>query len=169
MTRAVVKLYLNGKFELGAWVSHLGHPNPFLRNILKKVDLENTEKLSQNVWSNILLFANHHTWRWLKVPKKKAAFNNQLNKDKTAKVYSMFWGINLNEFDLYDNGLFGEWEYTIRVNKKNVKIEVKYQGEVFSWEGSYKSLDNSRDDIITQMEEWGIKIDKELADCDCKN
>lgn len=169
MTKAIIKLHLNGKFELGAWVAHLGSPSPFLNNILKRVNLKDNTNLSYDIWSNITLFANHHTWRYLKVPKKKIAFNTQVYEDGTAKTYCRFWGVNLNEYDLMNNGLFADWEYTMKVNKKKVKIEVKYQGEYYYWEGTYKSLTEVRETLIQNLEEWGAKIDKELADCDCHN
>jgi hypothetical protein len=185
MTKAVLKFYHNNKFEMGAYINHDGGVDGVLRVVMETLLLQNlrSEVSYMEIWEKIQTFSTEHIYKYLKVEKKRLAFYNQLNSDGTpVGTGVIFWGINLSNKDLEKHFIFPDITYEIRVLEdqkttpfkilKKISVKMIYGGQ--ETKSHYKvgfpvftGKDEQLEQYLNELKKVIIKIDNELADCDC--
>jgi hypothetical protein len=164
-TKAIFKIYENGKFLLGSWVKFDGGINQhsifpyFIKNI--KYDMD-----KKSIYDIINKFVNDNKFRTMFGDKKKP-FINQTNDEGMTGVDVLFWDKPITDKKLYEENVWGEYIYEVRFTKSKIKIKVIYNGNEKTFQlGAYWGT-NSIVRILDELNKWVDGIEYGLNDCDC--
>ena len=174
-TKAIFKIYNEGKFVIGSWVKYDGGVEAtsvfpyFLKNLKHKIE-------KKSFYDAINKFVNDGKFGSMFGDKKKP-FINQINEDGMISPDVLFWDTNLSDKKLMTENIWGEYIYEVRFGKKNIKIKINYnsnQKEIEIKDGWNWVLENhpSHNDtmilsIMNDVYKWVDDIDYGLNDCNC--
>ena len=168
-TKAIFKIYDNGKFVMGSWVKYDGGVNDtsVLRPVLYSLGKDfNKERF----YHTINKFVNDGKFRNMFGDKKKP-FINQINEEGMTAVDVLFWDIPLSDAKLYKDYIWGEFIYEIRYVKDGVNIKVSYNGNEITKKVGTDMYGNLRtggiQHILIDLNKWVEDIDYGLNDCNC--
>jgi hypothetical protein len=168
-TKAIFKIYDNGKFVMGSWVKYDGGVDD--TSILRPVLLSLRNNFSkQAFFQTINKFVNDGKFGSMFGDKKKP-FINQINEDGMAPVDVLFWDIPLSDKKLMDDYIWGQFIYEIRYVKDGVNIKVSYNGNEITHKltrkeyGVYNTADIQH--ILIDLNKWVDEIEYGLNDCNC--
>ncbi len=168
-TKAIFKIYDNGKFVMGSWVKYDGgvDDTSVLRPVLYSLGKDfNKERF----YHTINKFVNDGKFRNMFGDKKKP-FINQINEEGMTSVDVLFWDIPLSDAKLYKDYIWGEFIYEIRYVKDGVNIKVSYNGNEITKKVGRDMYGNLRtagiQGILIDLNKWVEDIDYGLNDCNC--
>jgi hypothetical protein len=168
-TKAIFKIYDNGKFVMGSWVKYDGgvDDTSVLRPVLYSLGKDfNKERF----YHTINKFVNDGKFRNMFGDKKKP-FINQINEEGMTSVDVLFWDIPLSDTKLYKDYIWGEFIYEIRYVKDGVNIKVSYNGNEITKKVGRDMYGNLRtagiQGILIDLNKWVEDIDYGLNDCNC--
>ena len=168
-TKAIFKIYDNGKFVMGSWVKYDGgvDDTSILRPVLLSLGKDFNK---QAFYQTINRFVNDGKFRNMFGNKKKP-FINQINEEGMAPVDVLFWDIPLSDKKLMDDYIWGEFIYEIRYVKDGVNIKVSYNGNEITKKIVRDMYGNLRagntQHILIDLNNWVDEIDYGLNDCNC--
>jgi hypothetical protein len=164
-TKAIFKIYNEGKFVIGSWVKYDGGVSstsifPYFLNKLK-YDVD-----KKSIYDSINQFINDGNYRTM-FGDKKIPFIRQINDDGMNETEVLFWDTCLSDVKLYREGVWAEYTYEVRFTKDKVKIKVIYNGHEKTYElkGYWGTMKIAS--IITDVNKWVDDIEYGLNDCNC--
>ena len=168
-TKAIFKIYDNGKFVMGSWVKYDGGVDD--TSILRPLLLSLRNNFSkQSFYQTINSFVNDGKFGTMFGDKKKP-FINQINEEGMAPVDVLFWDIPLSDKKLMTDYIWGEFIYEIRYVKDGVNIKVSYNGNEITKKIGREIYGNLRtgdiQHILIDLNNWVDEIDYGLNDCNC--
>jgi hypothetical protein len=177
-TRAIFKIWLNGKFVLGSWNKWDGGVNdtgvfPHFLTSLNKLTLS-----KKQLYDIINKFVLDSKFNNLTSGNKKNPFSAQMNDNFTSGVDVLFWETNLNDNRLMEQYVWGQYVYEVRITDTQVKIKVIYvidEKEYVlknAWEythhnHNYKLGNKEITKLLTDVNKWVYDLDYGLNDCNC--
>ncbi len=170
-TKAIFKIYDNGKFVMGSWVKYDGGVNDtsVLRPVLYSLRKDFSK---QGFYQTINSIVNDGKFATI-FGDKKTPFINQINEEGMTSPDVLFWDIPLSDKKLMNHYIWGEFIYEIRYVKDGVNIKVSYNGNEITKKVGREMYGNLRSgDIqhnLIELNKWVEDIDYGLNDCDCKD
>jgi len=165
-TKAIFKIYRNGKFLLGSWIKFDGGASnhgvfPY---VMKNVDMKADDGLKYHFFKTINDYVNLSKFTSLTIINKKKPFLTQVDSNGMTPVDVLFWDTNLSEKKLIDNDVWAEIQYELRITKNDVKVKVDYNGNINTFK-----LRNAASihDLCKEVFNWIDDVDYGLNDCDC--
>lgn len=165
-TKAIFKIYNEGKFVIGSWVKWNGGVDTtsifphFLKNLSYNMD-------KKSIYNIINQFVSDSKFNNLTGLIKKKPFSRQMEDNGMTYVDVLFWENPLSDKKLLENDLYGEYTYEIRFTKDKVKIKVIYGIDenifVFNW---FPNIDNINN-ILKELNDWVYDLEYGLNDCNC--
>lgn len=170
-TRAIFKIYENGKFLLGSWVKYDGgvSQHSIFPYVMKHTDISTYMNLKNMYYKSINNYLLDGKFRRLGFGSGvNKPFQSQMDDNCMAPVDVLFWDKPLSDAKLMKDYISGQFVYEIRFTKDKFKIKVDYNGNTKEWVS--KNADN-HDDFISNMlkevSDWVEDIDYGLNDCNC--
>lgn len=165
-TKAIFKIYNEGKFVIGSWVKWNGGVDTtsifpfFLKNL--KYDFD-----KKSFYDLINKFVNDNKFNNLTGLIKNKPFSRQMDDNGMTDVDVLFWETSLSDKKLMENDLYGEYTYEVRFTKNKIKIKVIYNGHEKTYElkGIWGTTTIIR--TIDDMNKWVDDIEYGLNDCNC--
>jgi len=163
-TKAIFKIYDNGKFVMGSWVKYDGGitSTSVFPYVMKALTLS-TKEYWFNKLNNFILEKNYTTM----FGDKKKPFSRQINDDGMTEAEILFWDISLSDKKLMDEGIWAEYIYEIRFTKSGVKIKIVYNSneKIYTIKNVWDNNETSK--ILVDVVKWVDDIDYGLNDCNC--
>jgi len=163
-TKAIFKIYDNGKFVMGSWVKYDGGVET--TSIFPYVMKALTSSKKQNWFNKLNNFILEKNYGVIFGNKKKP-FIHQINDDGMTETEILFWDISLSDKKLMDEGIWAEYIYEIRFTKSGVKVKVVYNSNEKTYTIKNVWDYNETNNIITDVKNWVDEIDYGLNDCNC--
>jgi hypothetical protein len=164
-TKAIFKIYNDGKFLMGSWVKYDGgvSDTSIFPHFIKSIKPDVNKK---SIYDIINKFVNDNKFRTMFGDNKKP-FINQTNDEGMTGVDVLFWDKSISDAKLYKENVWGEYIYEVRFTKGNVKIKVIYNGneKILYWKRDWGT--GTIISTIKEVSKWIDGIEYGLNDCDC--
>ena len=165
-TKAIFKIYNEGKFVIGSWVKYDGGVSDtsifpyFIKNL-------NYDANKKSIYDTINQFVSDGKFNNLSSWNKNKPFYSQMEENGMTPVKVLFWEKSLSEKKLLENDVYGEYTYEIRFTKDKLKIKVIYgiTEKTYVFNG-FPNMDNIRI-MIKELNDWVYDLDYGLNDCNC--
>lgn len=166
-TKAIFKIYNEGKFVIGSWVKYNGGVDSisifpyFLKTLKYDVD-------KKSIYDSINQFINDCNYGSM-FGDKKTPFSRQINDDGMKEAEVLFWDISLSDKKLMNEGIWAEYTYEVRFTNDKVKVKVIYNGNEKTYELKGYWNTTSITKITGDVSKWIDDIEYGLNDCDCND
>lgn len=167
-TKAIFKIFNEGKFVIGSWVRFDGGvgQNDIFPYFINKLKYDVDKKSIYDTINQFVLdgkFNNLSTWD------KKNPFRSQMNEDWQTSVSVLFWEKSISEKKLLEQSIYADYTYEFRFNKDGVKIKVIYTiyEKTFELKGYWNTTSIIK--MVQDLNKWVDDIEYGLNDCDCKD
>ena len=170
-TKAIFKIYENGKFLLGSWVKFDGgvSQHSIFPYVMKHTDISTHMNLKKMYYDSINHYLLDGKFRRLGIGSGvNKPLISQIDENGMAPVDVLFWDKSLSDAKLWNDYISGEFVYEIRFTKDKFKIKVDYNGNTKEWVSkNAEEHQNFVSNMLKEVVEWVDEIDYGLNDCNC--
>lgn len=170
-TRAIFKIYENGKFLLGSWVKFDGgvSEHSIFPYVMKHTRIGEHHNLKKSYFDSINKYLLDNKFRTLGVGcGVNKPFQRQMDDNFSAPVEVLFWDKSISDAKLWKDYISGQFVYEIRFTKNQFKLKIDYNGNIKEWVS--KNPDDHNDfisNMLKEVVEWVDDIEYGLNDCNC--
>lgn len=169
-TKAIFKVYEDGKFVFGSWVKYNGGVQD--HSLVRKVMTNLRAKFSKLAfYQTINSYVSDSNFGFLQSGDKKKPFSTQINDDGMKECEVLFWDIPMSDKKLMENNVWGEYIYELRYTKNGLTFKVIYNGNTKTYKltpDQYNIFSGGNiQAILMDLNKWVDEIEYGLNDCNC--